>query len=99
MIRALAIGVALMLGACCSCPSKPAGPVAPAKDGSVEALACFNLRVHGCPEGDAAPAPGDTCEVVLARADPRLGFDAKCIADATTVEAIRACPNVKCATR
>lgn len=99
MIRALVVGVALMLGACCSCPSKPAGPVAPAKDGSVAALACFNFRVHNCAEGDPAPAPGDTCEAVLARNDPRLGFDVKCIADASSVEALRACPNVKCAAR
>jgi hypothetical protein len=72
--------------------------VTPAVDAEVEALACFNLRIHDCPEGDPAPG-GDTCEAVLGRKDPRLAFDARCIADATTVAAIRACPNVRCAAR
>lgn len=99
-LAAFALG-ALSLGgivACCSCP-KPTGPVAPAKDGSVEALACFNLRSNGCPEGDPAPVPGDTCEQTLARHDARFSFDVKCIADARGVDEIRKCPNVRCAAR
>lgn len=65
---------------------------------SVNALACQNLRAHNCSEGFAADG-GDTCEAIFDREDRlhNFQFHAQCVADAKTVDVIRACgPSTPC---
>lgn len=90
--------VAFFVGACCKCPAQH-GPVDPPADSSTAAMACFKFRTFNCPEGDLPIAGGETCEQVAGRNDPRIAFDAKCVADANTVDELRRCPGATCRAR
>jgi hypothetical protein len=59
--------------------------------------ACANLEKFHCPES-LTPTNGDTCTVVCQRAEAtgKLSLKPACVADAGTVEAIRACGTVRC---
>lgn len=93
----MSLAAATLALACCKHPgATPPRPVAPPADSSAVALACFNLRVADCPEGDPADG-GDSCEQLLARDDPRLGFDVKCLSESHGAEQLRACGHVRCA--
>lgn len=61
------------------------------------AYACANLQRRRCPDGSARSGE-DSCYVVCRRAEQTGKIDLKpgCVADAGTVEAIRACGTYEC---
>ena len=63
------------------------------------ARACTRLREHGCPEG-LTPDGGLTCYDVCTKAESSGNFslNPRCVADAESREAVRACKTVRCKT-
>lgn len=100
----LAIAGMPVAAACASTPRPVEEPVvitetdAGARHGSECGRACETLAVLDCPE--AGDTRGGTSCVVMClrmvsfRVTP---FDPVCIANAKTVNAVRACPSVRCA--
>ena len=61
------------------------------------ARACAVLTALKCPEAEAPPG-GDPCSVVCQRTEDakKISLKPLCVADAKTVEAVRACGTVRC---
>jgi len=60
--------------------------------------ACASFALNGCPEATKKPG-GLTCIENCRNITAKVGFskfDPECVAKATSVEAVRACPAVKC---
>lgn len=76
-----------LLAALLGCPTPPKPPHA--SEDPLLARACENLRLRGCPEG--FDANGATCAQHLARRAELVEVPAACLADAATVEGVRAC--------
>jgi len=59
--------------------------------------ACAVLTALKCPEAEAPPG-GDPCSVVCQRTEDakKISLKPLCVADAKTVEAVRACGTVRC---
>ena len=61
------------------------------------AAACANLKRQGCPEAERQPGE-DTCYVVCRKAQEtgKIDFKPQCIADAKSIEAVKACGTYRC---
>ena len=59
------------------------------------ARACKNLSVLGCPESLKLPA-GKTCVETCKDIAAISSFDAECVAKASSVSAVRKCPQLSC---
>ena len=80
----------LFLTACPPAPHvPPVGDAGPNPAGAV----CTHLAALDCPEGK-----DPTCEVVTRRVmlSGLVRFDVPCVLSATTQDAVRACPAVRC---
>ncbi len=77
----------------CACPPKPVTPPLPDAAPAPQMTVCEKLAYLGCPEG-----VDPDCAVVVQRIqDYHLTpFDASCVLEADSPEAVRKCPAVTC---
>lgn len=88
----LAIVCAALVAACSATPRIDPEPL-PDGGASIPASVCRHLAALDCPEGKDAGCVAVTRRVMSSGI---VAFDARCVLAATTQEAARACPAVRC---
>lgn len=84
--------LALVLAACSATPRIDPEPM-PDGGASVPVVVCKHLASLDCPEGKDAGCVAVTRRVM---SSGLTSFDARCVLAASTQEAVRACPAVRC---